>query len=346
MEKQQILNAEAMTLDAARRLAEHCLQNNGCDMANASAVAEVMLRAEADGCASHGLFRLPGYVAALRSGKVDGAAVPSIDHLMPAILRIDAANGFAPRAVAKGRPALIEAAKIHGLAAASVVRAHHFSALWCDVEPLVEAGLCAMACTAYMPSMAPFGGTKALFGTNPMAFGWPRPGKNPIIFDQASSAMARGDVMIAARDGATVPAGVGIGPDGQPTTDPNEILKGVMLPFGGHKGSAIALMIELLAAGLTGDRFSFEAAAHDNKDGGPPQGGMFLLALDPEQFGDPNWIGHCERFFAQMLAIENVRLPGRRRYENRARTERNGISIPEPLLAEIAALSTSHPHRG
>nr|WP_309504348.1 Ldh family oxidoreductase [uncultured Roseovarius sp.] len=338
MDQNQDSSVRFIPIDDARNLAVRCLQNNGCNIENATAVANIMVRAEADGCPSHGLFRLPGYVAALRSGKVNGEAIPEISHLMPSILKVDACNGFAPFALERSRQDLIDTAKTHGLAAASVVRAHHFSALWCDVEPLVDSGLCAMACTAYLPAMAPYGGAKALFGTNPMAFGWPRTGHAPVIFDQASAAMARGDVMIAARNGETVPTGVGVGPDGLQTTDPEEILKGAMLPFGGHKGSAIAMMVELLAAGLTGDRFSFEAAKYDNKDGGPPQGGLFLLAIDPEKFGDKDWAKHCDGFFEQMLAIKNVRLPGQRRYESRMQSVQKGIAVPEKLIVEISGL--------
>ncbi len=325
-----------LSLDDARALAEEALRAGGCDDENARAVADIMIRAEADGCASHGLFRLPGYMAALESGKVDGAARPEITHLLPSVLRVDGHCGFAPLALEQVRPALIDAARTYGLAAASIIRAHHFSALWCEVEPLAEAGLCTFACTAYLPAMAPHGGYRALFGTNPMAFGWPRAGKPPMVFDQASAAMARGEVMIAARDGQPVPEGVGLDADGHPTTDPNAILDGgVLLPFGGHKGSAIAMLVELLAAGLTGDRFSYEAAEADNGDGGPPRGGEFLLAIDPSKFGDPGWLKHTEAFFDRLSAIPGTRLPGQRRHDNRARTAVSGIQMPSGLIQTI-----------
>ena len=327
-----------LTIVEVKALAVACLLANGCNDENAEAVAEIVTAAERDGCASHGLFRLPGYVAALRSGKVNGDASPSIERLAPGVLRIDGDGGFAPLALEQGRHPLIDATREQGVAAMSLVRIHHFAALWTEVEPLVEAGLCAMACTAYLPMVAPAGGREALFGTNPLAFGWPRKVGLPVIFDQASSVIARGEVMVAARYGHDLPPGVGLDVDGNPTIDPNEVLKGVMLPFGGYKGSSIAMMIELFASGLIGERFSFEAAEHDNKDGGPPRGGEFILAMDPNRFGDNAWLDHTEKFFEKMIAIEGVRLPGARRYANREKAQSVGVQVPEELHAKIVEL--------
>jgi len=166
----------------------------------------------------------------------------------------------------------------------AVVRAHHFAALWHETEALAERGLAALACTAYMPAVAPAGAREALFGTNPISFAWPRPGAGelPVVFDMATAAMAMGEVQIAARDGHAVPPGTGLDAAGNATTDPAAIAGGgVLLPFGGYKGAGISLMVELLAAALIGERFSYEAAAADNKDGGPPRGGEFILALSP-----------------------------------------------------------------
>ncbi len=328
-----------LSLDEVRTLATACLLANGCNAENAEAVADVITAAERDGCRSHGLFRLPGYVAALRSGKVDGAASPRVERVAPGILRVDGGGGYAPLALARGRQPLIDTAREQGVAAMALVGIHHFAALWTEVEPLAEAGLCALACTAYMPAMAPAGGREPLFGTNPMAFGWPRKAGPPMVFDQASAAMARGEVMIAAREGHELPPGVGLDAEGNPTTDPHEVLKGVMLPFGGYKGSAIAMMVELLAAGLLGENFSFEAAAQDNKDGGPPRGGEFMLAMDPTCFGDEAWLDHTETFFEKMASIEGVRLPGARRHANRKQSPSDGVQVPAELHDKIVGLT-------
>jgi delta1-piperideine-2-carboxylate reductase len=330
------------TFSEIAQLATACLRANGCDEVNARAVAQTMTAAERDGSAGHGLFRMPGYVAALRSGKVDGKAQPTVERVAPGAVRVDAHGGFAPLALEAGREPLIEAAREQGVAMLGVVRCHHFAALWVEVEPLATAGLCAMACTAYMPAMPPAGGRTPLYGTNPLAFGWPRQDAPPMVFDMASAAMARGEIMVAARDGHAIPEGVGLDAEGNPTTDPQAIIDGgVVLPFGGYKGSNVAMMVELLAAGLIGERFSYEAAEHDNKDGGPPRGGEFILAIDPARLGGEGWRDHSEDFFARMLSIEGTRLPAARRYKNRAAAERDGVDVPDALRDKILELTKS-----
>ncbi len=213
----------ALTLSEVEELARLCLQANGCDEANADAVAATVTAAERDGSHSHGLFRMPGYVASLRSGKVNGRADPKAEVISPAVVRVDGDGGYAPLAHERSRPFLVERAREQGLAALALVNVHHFSALWVEVEALAGEGLVAFACTAYTPSVAPAGAREAFFGTNPIAFGWPRgDGRPPMVYDQATAAMARGEVMIAARDGHALPPGVGLGPDGQPSQDPAE----------------------------------------------------------------------------------------------------------------------------
>ena len=325
-----------LTLDEIRDLATRAFSQNGCDAANTQALVHTVVTAERDGSLSHGLFRIPGYVASLRSGKVNGKASPKVSHRTPAIVSVHGDNGYAPLAIERGVPALAEAAKKVGIAVMSMTHAHHFAALWPEVEAIAAHDLIGMACVCYMPFVAPHGGTKPIFGTNPIAFAWPRPGKDPIVIDMATAAMAQGEVQIAAREGHQVPLGTGLSPEGQLTTDPNQILKGVLLPFGGYKGSAIALMVELLAAGAVGERFSFEAAEADNKDGGPPRGGEFMLAISPELLAGLDWAEHCEGFFRRFEAIEGTRLPGSRRHKNRLSMSPRKINAA--LIERIRAL--------
>lgn len=329
-----------MTLAEAETLCLNLLQSNGCDEANARAVTAVMIKAERDICASHGLFRLPGYVSSLRSGKVNGSADPVARDLSPAAIKVDGKGGFAPLALERGLPLLAARARETGIAVLAITDIFHFAALWPEAEWLAEEGLASLAWTAAAPMVAPAGGTKALFGTNPMAFGFPRPGGDPVVFDQASAAMARGDVQIHARDGKPVPAGIGIDPDGQPTTDPEQVLAGAQLPFGDYKGSNIALMVEFLAGALIGSHFSFEAGEADNGDGGPPVGGELVVAIDPNRMGDAEgWASHVERFAMVFAQQEGARLPGARRFRNRLLTPRDGIQVPAALHAAILALA-------
>ncbi len=334
------MSTVALNLAQVHQLAERCLAANGCDAANAAALADTIGAAERDGCHAHGLFRVPGYVASLRSGKVDGKAAPRVEQLAPGVVRVDAGGGYAPLALQHGRQPLIDCARTQGIAALAMVNMHHFSALWIEVEAVARAGLAALACTAYMPAVAPAGASQPFFGTNPMAFGWPRGERAPLVFDQASAAMARGEVMIAAREGHSLPPGVGLDAQGAATTDPQAIIDGgVLLPFGGYKGASIALLVELLAAGLIGQAFSFEAKENDNGDGGPPRGGEFILAMDPSRFGDANWLAHAEGFFARLGGIAGVRLPGDRRYANRERNAAANIEVPRSLHDRIVELT-------
>ena len=307
-----------LSLDEIYNLASKTLLHNGCDELNAEAVAKTVTFAERDGSVSHGLFRIPGYVAALKSKKVKGNSRPTTEQLTQNAIRVDGDYGFAPMAIKVGIPVLVEATKKHGVGVLAIVNTHHFAALWHETEALAENNLIGIACTAYMPSVAPAGATKPLFGTNPISFAWPRKDKTPVVYDMATASMAMGEVQVAARDGHKVPIGTGLNKDGEKTDDPSEIANGgVLLPFGGHKGSAIAMMVELLAAGLVGDMFSFEAKMADNKDGGPARGGEFIMALSPQLIAGKGWNEHAEKFFEQMESMDGVRLPGQRRHNNR-----------------------------
>lgn len=332
-----------LTLDEVSDLATRALAANGCDARNAAAVARTVTAAERDGAKSHGLFRIPGYVGSLRDGKIDGRAAPKVRRVAPSVVVVDGGRGLAPLAIEVGRPALIEAARENGIAALALRRTHHYAALWPETQALAEAGLAAMAFVNSPPYMAPAGGRAPFFGTNPMSFAWPRPGKDgktggAMVWDQASSAMARGEIQIAKRDGHALPPGVGIDATGEPTTDPGAILEGAQLPFGGYKGAAIALMVDLLAGPLIGEVSSWEAGEEDNGDGGPATGGELILALDPARFGAPDASTRAERLFERLLAMEGTRLPGDRRIAARARTPAEGVEIPATLHATILDL--------
>ncbi|MEP3113026.1 Ldh family oxidoreductase [Nisaea sp.] len=329
-----------MSLEEAHALAVRCLMQHGADEENARAVADIVTAAERDLCHSHGLFRIPGYVASLKSGKVNGKARPAVSDLAPSVVQVAGDGGFAPLALEVGRAALVERAKSNGIAALALNDIYHFAALWPETEALAEQGLAAFAFTAAFPYVVAPGGRTPIFGTNPMAFAWPRPGKHPMVFDQASSTMARGEIMIAARDGHSVPYGAGIDRNGKDTTDPKAILDGgAQLAFGGYKGAALAMMVELLVGALIGDKLSFEAKAADNGDGGPPVGGELIIALDPARFGDgAGFAAHADLLFERMLSDDGVRLPGDRRRKAREETARDGIHVQESLSRTLQEL--------
>ena len=327
---------QAISLDDIYALALSAFSAQGCDAENAAALARTVMTAERDGSVSHGLFRVPGYIASLKSGKVSGTARPQITHQLASVISVDGGHGFAPLALETGLPVLSEAAKMTGIAIMRIYNSFHFAALWPETEYLAEQGLVGLACTSFKAGVAPSGAHQPLFGTNPLSFAWPRPGHSPVVFDMATARLAKGDVMIAARDGHQVPDGTGLGPDGQPTNDPAEILKGVLLPFGGYKGASIALMVELLAGGLTGDYFSYEATENDNNDGGPSKGGELLIAISPEVVAGQGWKDRSEQFMQKLLGLDGVRIPGQRRHANRLDTGPREINAE--LLEKIRSL--------
>jgi delta1-piperideine-2-carboxylate reductase len=330
------MDTTPLSLEAIHDLAFTVLAANGCDAANAGAVARTVTAAERDGATSHGLFRVPGYVASLRNGRVRGSADPAVSTITPAFLRVDGDGGFAPLALERGLPALADAARELGVAALAINDCYHFAALWPETEALAEEALAGIACVNYAAVVAPHGGSEPLFGTNPLAFAWPRPGADPVVADMATAAMAQGEIQLAARAGRPVPEGTGVDADGAPTTDPAAILEGTQLPFGGHKGSAIALLVELLAAAATGDAFSYEVAG-DSADGGPTRGGEFILALDPAVLAGADAGARSEAFFRRFEAIPGARLPGARRHGRRR--EAGPRAVDSALLARIRSLA-------
>jgi len=327
----------SLTLNEIYVLANKTLVSNNCDKETADIVANLIMKAERDGSLSHGLFRLPAYVAGLKSGKINGKARPEIKKITQNVIKILGNNCLAPIVLNIGIPLLIKAAKENGLAVLAINNSHHMAAMWPETEMIAEQDLVAFACTSYKPAVAPAGATKPLFGTNPISFAWPRKGKTPVVYDMATASMAMGEVQVAKREGHKVPLGTGLNKDGKDTTDPGEIADGgVLLPFGGYKGSGIAMMVELLAGALIGDNFSYETAEKDNNDGGPPSGGEFILAISPDKLSENDWNKHSNEFFKKMKSIDGVRLPGERRHKNRL--DKGPRSINEELVNKIKSL--------
>ena len=326
------------SLEDIYNLANKTLLANGCDEETSNILSDLIMKAERDGSLSHGLFRLPAYIAGLKSGKINGKNRPKVSKITPSVVKVDGNNCLAPMVLNKSLPELIKAAKENGVAVLSITNSHHMAAMWPETEAIAEEGLVAFACTSYKPAVAPAGSIKPLFGTNPISFAWPRKNKPPVVYDMATASMAMGEVQVAKREGHKVPLGTGLTKEGKDTTDPAEIADGgVLLPFGGYKGSGIAMMVELLAGALVGDNFSYETAEKDNNDGGPPSGGEFILAISPDKLSQNNWDEHSSKFFEKMKAMGDVRLPGERRHKNRL--DKGPRHINEDLVNKIKSLS-------
>ena len=328
----------SLSLQEIFDLANKTLLANGCDEETANILSDLIMKAERDGSLSHGLFRLPAYISGLKSGKINGKARPEIKKISPSVIKVLGNNCLAPMILNKSIPELIKAAKENGVAVLAINNSHHMAAMWPETEAIAEQGLVAFACTSYKPAVAPAGAIKPLYGTNPISFAWPRKKKTPVVYDMATASMAMGEVQVAKREGHKVPLGTGLTKEGKETTDPGKIVDGgVLLPFGGYKGSGIAMMVELLAGALVGDNFSYETAAKDNNDGGPPSGGEFIIAISPDKLSGNDWDKHSSEFFDKMKSMDGVRLPGERRHKNRL--DKGPRNINEELVNKIKSLS-------
>ncbi|MET4683549.1 delta1-piperideine-2-carboxylate reductase [Brevundimonas faecalis] len=329
-----------LTVDEVFALSRRVLSGAGLSAPHAEAVARVITAGERDECASHGLYRLPGCVATIQSGKLSLDAEPAIRDVSPALVRADARHAYSLLAFERAAPLLVEKARAVGVAALVINNCFHFSALWPEIERLTEMGVAAMAMTPSHAWVAPAGGTKGLLGTNPIAFGWPRPGGHPYVFDFATSAVARGDMSLHDIAGKPIPEGWGLDEAGLPTTDARAALDGAMLTFGGHKGSALSTMIELMAGPLIGDLTSRESMAFDDGAKAAPMHGELILAFDPVVMGGEDVNVNAARAEALFAAFgeQGARLPSQRRYEARTRSLERGMRTPKVLYDQIIAL--------
>jgi (2R)-3-sulfolactate dehydrogenase (NADP+) len=326
----------ALTLVQAEGLVVRALTHCRTDVGNARSVARALVAAEMDGLKGHGLSRVPMYAAQARARKIDGTAIPFVTRPRPGLIVVDAGNGFAFPALDVAEATLPEAARGQGIAAASIRRSSHCGAAGHPVERLAKQGLIALMFVNTPGAMAPWGGAKAVFGTNPLAFACPLPGREPLVIDLSLSKVARGNVMTAKQRGEKIPPGWALDAEGKPTTDPDEALAGTMLPMGDAKGTALALMVELLAAGLTGANFASEASSYLDAEGAPSGTGQLIIAIDADAFGGAS----VSRFGQLAAAIEvqtGARLPGARRLQAREKAKAEGVTISSALMKEIEA---------
>ena len=328
-----------LELAEAASLAQAILVRHDTSEANAQSVARALVAAEADGQQGHGLSRLPSYAAQAAAGKVDGHAVPTLERGATAALRIDARNGFAFPALALAVDRLSPLGTETGIAAAAVHHSHHFGQAGYHVEQLAATGLIGLIFGNSPKAIAPWGGSQGIFGTNPIAFAAPRRSEPPLVIDLSLSKVARGKVMVAAKQGQPIPEGWALDSEGNPTTDAEAALQGTMLPMGDAKGAALVLMVEILAGALTGAKFGFEASSFFSAAGEPPGVGQLLVAIDPRVFSGDAFADRLQTLIDAILEQPGTRLPGARRLAQRAASARDGMVIPAALYDELKALS-------
>jgi (2R)-3-sulfolactate dehydrogenase (NADP+) len=330
-----------ISLAELEALARAALERAGATPDAAARAAAALVAADAQGLAGHGVSRVPQYVAHLRNGRAVGSAVPRLVAARGGTALVDAACGLAYPACALAAEEAVRRAREFGVAFVGVTNSHHSGASAIHLAPIAAADLVGIMLTNSPAAMPAWGGKTPLFGTNPIAAVFPRAGKDALVVDLSLSEVARGKIMVAAKQGRPIPSGWALDRDGRPTTDPAAALEGSMLPAGGVKGAMLALIVELLCCALTGAAFGFEADSFFVDAGNRPRIGQAFLAIDPGALvGTDVYRDRIETLVAAMLADRDVRLPGDRRRRLAASAAREGVEITDALALELRALAT------
>ncbi|WP_026621534.1 delta1-piperideine-2-carboxylate reductase (plasmid) [Ensifer sp. WSM1721] len=329
-----------ISFEELRALLKRIFLGAGTAQSVADILADNCAACERDGCHSHGIFRMPGYVTNLESGWADGRAVPTAQEAGPSFLRIDARNGFAQPVFEAFRPRIGQMIEATGVAVVAINNSHHFSALWPELEDFARQGYVGLSVVTGACVVVPPGGRKRVLGTNPIAFATPVAGADPLIFDFATSNMSHGDLTIAAGAGRKVPHGTGVDGEGRLSDDPVAIDEGGgILPFGGHKGAAISLMVEVLASALTGGKFAAEVDFTGYPGANAPKTGQLLIFIDPVRGGNGGFASRVSDFLHMLRDAGQERFPSQQRYQRRAAALKDGIQIRAADFDNLNALA-------
>ena len=331
-----------LSLHEVDALTMRALTASNTSDANARSVTDSVVASEADGIHSHGLARLPTYCEHARCGKIDGHAEPMVTRAAAGVLRVDARDGFAHPAIDLGLQQFPELVRANGVGLMAVTNSYNCGVVGYHVERMADAGLVALAFVNAPASIAPWGGTRAVFGTNPIACAMPRPNAPPLVIDQSSSVVAKSEVLVHAQTGEPIPDGWAFDSKGHPTTDPKRALEGgTMAPSGGYKGAGIALLVEVMAAAVTGATLSVHASSFADNRGGSPRTGQLFVGIDPAMTSNGAYAERIVDLADTILAQSGARLPGNRRYEARARTAEQGVTIRNALHDKLLGYCSS-----
>ncbi|MGZ5087504.1 MAG: Ldh family oxidoreductase [Usitatibacter sp.] len=334
------MSGPQLAVPELERLMAAALRRSGASESMSAATARALAAAEMEGLSSHGASRIPQYCGHVKNGRAAGGAVPVVARDSKAAALVDARGGLAFEACALAGREAIRRAREFGVAFVAVTNSNHFGVAAYHLEPIAAAGLVGLAMGNSPAAMPAWGGKRALFGTNPVAAAFPRRSEAPLVIDLSLSAVARGKIMVAARDGKPIPEGWAIDREGRPTTDARAALDGSMLPAGGVKGAMLALTVELLVCALSGAAYGFESDSFFTDEGKPTRIGQAFLAVDPGALAGENaYLERVETLVAAMTEDPGVRLPGARRLALREKASREGVSVPADLLAKIRALA-------
>lgn len=332
-----------LSMEEANRLVVRALRKAGAGQAMAASTANALIRAEAQGLASHGLSRVPQYATHLRNGRADGSALAVVARHKGAAVLVDARQGLAFPACELAVATAITTAQTLGVCFAGVTNSHHCGVLVDHLRAVADAGMVGLGFANSPAAMPAAGGKHAIFGTNPVAAVFPRKSADPLMIDLSLSEVARGKLMVAAKEGQPIPLGWALDNQGHPTTDPKAGLAGAMLPLGAvssPKGSMLALLVELLVTAVVGAQFGFEASSFFVDEGNQPRIGQSFVVIDPGALaGSDVYYERMETLIAEMLLDDGVRLAGARRISLEQEAKHSGLTIPDALKHQLDMLA-------
>ncbi|WPZ32745.1 Ldh family oxidoreductase [Thalassobaculum sp. OXR-137] len=345
------MSASRFPVARVRAFSEQVFAAGGLSPEDAATVTDVLIHADLRGHASHGLTRIPIYLERIRRGAVKARPSIAICRPAPGLLAVDGDNGPGPVVSLRAVDAAIETAREQGVCVAAVAHSNHNGSGSYYVERALANGCLAVALTNAPPSMAVHGGRGAVIGTNPISFGAPAGGGEgapAILLDMATSVVARGKIVEAAKRGEQVPAGWALDSDGRPTTDAATAEKGVVLPMAGAKGSGLALMVEILSGVLSGGRFAGSLGNLYSDFETPQDVGHFFLVIAPQSLpGGGAFPARMDRLIAEMRdsplaeGVSAIRLPGEPEAAQAAAALADGIALAANVLDELAQAAAS-----
>ncbi len=328
-----------------RRFCEEVFVSLGMPREDAEVTADSLVRANLEGTDSHGISRLVIYARRMQEGRISARPEIGVER-SGSVLRVDGGNSLGQVASYRALEAAIPVARETGIVGVAVRNSNHFgtAAYYCQMA--CREGMALIATTNSPPGIAPWGGKKAYFGTNPIAFGFPTRREPPVIVDMSSSVVARGRIILAATEGQTIPEGWAIDEEGVETTDAAAALKGAVLPLGGAKGYALAMAVEIMSGVLSGAAFG-PRVNNLYKDHDPPAnvGHSFILLDVARWMPLDNYYTRMEQFLEEVKAIprarevEEVFYPGERRYLTYLKRAKEGVALPVAVREELDLLA-------
>lgn len=329
-----------VSADALRGYVAALFHDAGLPEGDAATVADCLVRANLRGVDTHGVFRVPTYLKRLRGGLNNPRPQIAVERVGHAAAHVDGDNGMGAVVGTRAMKEAVAIAREGGVALVSIRHSNHYGMAAYYVLQALEAGLVGMAFTNASPALPPWGGCAPFLGTSPLAVAVPSGEQPPFVLDMAMSILARGNVYVAAKTGQPIPPGLALDSDGRPTTDPQALIDGgTMLPFGGVKGSALAMLMDIFGGVLSGAAFAGNVGNPHMAFDRPQDVGHLFMCFRPDLFMP------IDRFKARMdelvLAVkaqpraegfDEILMPG----EREARTERIRLASGIPLAAEIS----------